>query len=63
VSVSYSEEGVKVFEGEYDLGKKSGFFNKYNQDGKIRLEQRFENDVLVFKKSVDEKGKVTEHAL
>ena len=63
VSVSYSEEGIKIFEGEYDKGKKSGFFNKYTNEGKLRLEQRFENDVLVLKKTVDEKGKVTEHAL
>jgi antitoxin component YwqK of YwqJK toxin-antitoxin module len=63
VSVSYSEDGVKIFEGEYDAGKKSGFFNKFNAEGKLRLEQRFENDVLVYKKTVDEKGKATEHAL
>jgi hypothetical protein len=54
---------VKIFEGEYDAGKKSGFFNKFNAEGKLRLEQRFENDVLVYKKTVDEKGKATEHAL
>ena len=63
VSVSYSEEGVKIFEGEYDMGKKSGLFNKYTAEGALRLEQRFESDTLIYKKTIDEKGKVTEHAL
>jgi antitoxin component YwqK of YwqJK toxin-antitoxin module len=60
VSVNYNEEGVKIFEAEYTKGKKSGFFNKFTEDGKIRLEQKFENDVLKYKKTFDDKGNVTE---
>ncbi len=63
LSVSYSEEGVKLFEAEYSEGKKSGSLCKFYEDGSLKLEQRFDKDVLVYKKTIDQKGKVTEHAL
>jgi antitoxin component YwqK of YwqJK toxin-antitoxin module len=57
---NWNEQGVLIFEAEYQEGLRSGKFNKYYDDGSPRLLQRFENDVLVHN---DKKVRVTTCAM
>lgn len=40
-------KGHLIFEGEYVQGLRSGIFKKYDQKGRLRVFQKFENDVLI----------------
>jgi antitoxin component YwqK of YwqJK toxin-antitoxin module len=51
-SQEWNLEGVLIFEGHYRNGKRHGAFNKYYDDGKPRVLQTYENDVLLEKKKL-----------
>lgn len=50
-SKEFNEQGVCVFLGEYQEGFKQGRFDKYSDNGQLLVEERFEKDLLVYKKN------------
>ena len=44
---SYAPDGYSLASAIYINGKRHGKFLKYNEDGTLRYEQLYENDILV----------------
>lgn len=47
---AFDQKGHLLFEGHYVDGLRSGVFTKYDASGKVRVQQKFEHDVLIERK-------------
>ena len=51
---SWNQKHQLIFEGEYKNGLRSGLFKKYEESGRLRIVQKFENDVLLERQEIQE---------
>jgi antitoxin component YwqK of YwqJK toxin-antitoxin module len=58
---NFNVKGHLIFEADYTQGVKSGKFNKYYDDGRLKLSQNFVEDKLHgVKRVIDEYGHIEE---